>query len=124
MTLKKKIAVGIGILLLGLGGGYGFFVYAFSASVAESFREQRVRNDAAKPLLDAVVTRKIKIGDTVDHAKQILTDAGLDFHFERFTPELRSIYRTGPGCGFTIVLALDSQERISKIDVRPFFTGP
>ena len=98
---------------------------SFEAMVARSLREQGVRNEAVKPLLDTVVTKKLKIGDSVDQAKKVLTDAGLEFAIDKIGPPvLRSIYRTGSGCGFTIVLGIDAEQRISKIDVREFYTGP
>ncbi len=119
MKPVRPILFAAAIILVG-----GCASASFEEMVAASLKEQEARNEAATPLLDAVVTRKLKIGDTVDHAKEVLAAAGLDSHIEHFAPELRSIYRTGHGCGFTIVLLLDNQERISKIDVQPFFTGP
>jgi hypothetical protein len=127
MTLTRKIAVGVTVLLLGLGGACGLYLYAFSSSVTDLLKEQGVRNEAVKPLLDAVVTKKLKIGDSLDQAKKVLGDAGLDFTVDR--PPLprrvlHSIYRAGPYSGFTIQLELDGEDRITKIEIREYFTGP
>jgi hypothetical protein len=98
---------------------------SFDQKVAESLREQAARNEAAKPLLDAVVAKKLKIGDSIERAKEVLSDAGLTFEVDKIGAlVLRSIYRTGDGCGITIALEIDSEQRISKIDIREVYTGP
>ena len=86
-----------------------------------------MQNEGAKPLFDAVVTKKLKIGDSLDHAKQVLGNAGLGFDVVRAPfprPMVRSIYRASRWSGFTIQLELNDQNRISKIDIREYFTGP
>lgn len=124
MTLTRKIAIGVGIVVLGLGGAFGLISCQYGDWIKESLREQGALNDAAKPLLEAVITNRIKVGDTVDHAKQVLAEAGLTAYSDRTAPQLSALYRTGPGCGFTIALDVDRQNRIEKIEIRPFFTGP
>jgi hypothetical protein len=97
----------------------------FDAQIASLLREQGLRNEAAKPFLDAAIVKKLKIGDTAEHAKKVLRDAGLDFYQEALpTPRLLSTYRTGDGCGFSIAVNLDRKHRVAKIDIREFFTGP
>lgn len=98
---------------------------SFDRVVAQSLHEQAVRIEAAKPLFDAVVTQKLKVGDTAEHAKKVLSEAGLPFAVDKVGPPvLRSIYRTGAGSGFTIALELDGEDRVSKIDIREVYTGP
>ena len=121
MNTGKSLLVGIGVFVVGVVSG----CTSFDKMVAESLREQRACNEAVKPLLDAVVTKKLKIGDSIEHVEEVLRGANLSFEFERFDPsELRSIYRTGEGCGFTIAVKFDPAKRVARIDVREFFTGP
>ena len=92
--------------------------------VAESLREQRACNDAAKPLFDAVVTKKLKVGDPIERAKEVLAGAGLGFEIDKIHPPvLRSFYSTGVGCGIAITMEIDSAQRISKIDIHDVYTG-
>lgn len=79
-----------------------------------------------KPRLDATVTTKLKVGDSLAHAKQVLSDAGLGSHLEEHPPRpiLKSILRGGRWSGFSIAVELDDRRRIAKIDIREFFTAP
>jgi hypothetical protein len=127
MTLRNKIIILSSVTVLGIAGYFVVPDLYLSTAFAWSFREQGLQNQAVKPLFDAVVTKKLKVGDSLEHAKEVLSSAGLGFDVVRAPfprPMVQSIYRAGRWSGFTIQLELDSQDRISKIDIREYFTGP
>ncbi len=126
MSAKRPILVCSVSAILGILGVVAYGYVRLDYAVAESFRHQAALNAAAKPAFDAAVTSKLKVGDSLEHAEQILRKAGLEYFVERriSPPRLDSILRTGVGCGFGIHLELDAQDRISKIDIREVFTGP
>lgn len=127
MTLRKKIIIFCSVAALGIAAYFVVPELYFSFVVGRSLREQGLQNQGAKPLLDAVVTKRLKVGDSLEHVKEVLSNAGLGFEVVREPfprPAVHSIYRTGRWSGFTIKLELDSQDRISKIDIREYFTGP
>jgi hypothetical protein len=69
----------------------------------------------------------LKIGDTIDGAKRVLSEAGVEFTIDNTAspPPLRSVYYAdGPGPGFIIELELDKSDRISKIDIQDFIDVP
>ncbi|HVU47668.1 MAG TPA: hypothetical protein VHD85_16175 [Terracidiphilus sp.] len=127
MTRRKKIILLGSVAVLGIAAflvGPSLF---FSFAVGRSLREQRLQNEGAKPLFDAVVTKKLKAGDSLEHAKEVLSNAGLGCDVVRAPfprPMIQSIYHAGPWSGFTIQLELDTQDRISKVDIHEYFTGP
>ena len=123
----KKILLSTGILVvvaavvaLGLGCLTTF-------EIDRSLAEQEKLNGAARPLFEAVVTSRLKVGDTLAHAQTVLAYAGLPNSVSRDRlphPGLSSRYSTGPGCGFNISLALDPHDCIVKIDITDYSTGP
>ncbi len=129
MTLptKKKIIILGSVAVLGIAAYFVGPDLYFSFVVGRSLREQGLQNEGAKPLFDAVVTKKLRVGDSLEHAKEVLSSAGLGFDVVRAPfprPMIQSIYRAGRWSGFTIQLELDSQDSISKIDIHEYFTGP
>ena len=126
MSAKRLvIACSVGVFL-GIVGVVAYGYVRFNSAVAESLRRQAALNAAAKPAFDAAVTSKLKVGDSLEHAQEVLRSARLEFSVERrISPaRLDSILRTGDSCGFRINLELDAQDRISKMDIREVFTGP
>jgi hypothetical protein len=88
--------------------------------------DQGVRNAAAKPLFEAVVTRKLKVGDSLEHVKEVLEYAGLSHRMEQWgsrPPWVVSIYRASRYSGFGIRLELDGTDCVSKIEIKEYFTG-
>ena len=85
--------------------------------------EQSARLEAVRPLLESTVTRRIKVGDSVEHAKDVLREAGLTYRVEGAQHAVFAGYQAGPVCGFTIVMELSPDERISKIEVQPYLRG-
>jgi len=68
----------------------------------------------------------MKVGDSLEHAQKVLTDAGQEFNVDSDHPgrKLQSICRVGRGAAFVIELHLDSSDHIAKIDIRKALTGP
>lgn len=94
-----------------------------SILVEASLRHQNRQNKAARAHFDAVVTSKIKIGDTLSHAQQVLTEAGLSYSIDRYDHSLISLQRTGKGCGIQFRANLDEGDRITDIKVQELLTG-
>ncbi|WP_164976263.1 hypothetical protein [Oleiharenicola lentus] len=94
-----------------------------SVLVGASLRWQENQNRAARPHFDAIITSKVKIGDTLSHALQVLTDAGLTYSIDRFDHTLVSLLRTGKGCGIQFRAKLDDGDRITDIKVQELLTG-
>jgi len=127
MTARKKIILLGGIVAVGSGAWLAWPYVAFSHAVSRAFHEQGVRNDAVKPLFEAVITNKLQVGDSFEQAIEVLNYAGLNYTVIREPhpqPMIQSTYWAGSGSGFSIRLELDRQDRISKIDIREYFTGP
>ena len=117
MTAGSK---SIGIVLMVALAGIACFAWP-------DFFEQRIQNAAAKPLFEAAVTRQLKVGDSLAHVQDVLTYAGLGYEVVRGPfprPVVQSIYRAGRLSGFQIQLELDNDDRVSKIDIHEYFTGP
>jgi hypothetical protein len=96
-------------------------------AITHSISHQSVQLESARPRFDALVRSKLKVGDTVDDAKRVLSEAGLEFTIEneRSPRLLRSVYHAGStGAAFLIEVALDGQDRISKIDIQDFIDVP
>jgi len=99
----------------------------FDRAVWHSLHEQELLLEGATPLFDTVIAQKLKVGDNLEHAKKVLTDAGQEFNVDSDYPtgrKLQSICRFGRGAAFVIELHLDSNECISKIDIRKALSGP
>ena len=126
MSAKRLVIVCSVGVFLGIVGVVAYGYVRLNSAVAESLRHQAALNAAAKPAFDAAVTSKLKVGDSLEHAQEVLRSARLEFSVERrISPaRLDSILRTGDGCGFRIHLELDAHDRISKMDIREVFTGP
>lgn len=126
-SVPKKFVL-IGSVVVVLIAAWVAWPYAkFSYAVSRAFHEQRIQNEAAKPLFDAVVTKRLKVGDSLEHASEVLKNAGLEFTVTRHPfpyPAIQSVYRAGRWSGFSIQLELDSEDRISKITIQEYFTGP
>ena len=127
MTITKKLtAFGV----LAAVAAVGWFIYPrvlFRLQIDRALQQQVLQNAAAKLLLDAAVTKKLMIGADLNFAKQVLSEAGLEFSVERRSPSrdvLSSIYRAGRWSGFTISVELDAHQQIAKIDIHEYFTGP
>jgi hypothetical protein len=127
MTARNKVVLGGSVAVLFSLGWLAWPYVSLSYSVRRALHEQDVQNGAAKPLFDAVVTKKLKVGDSLERAKEVLNYAGLSFDVVCAPfphPMVQSIYRAGRWSGFTIQLELDSSDSISKIDIHEYFTGP
>ncbi|MGL5806315.1 MAG: hypothetical protein ACRC2R_09545 [Xenococcaceae cyanobacterium] len=94
-----------------------FLIHSFHADL----RKQQMRIEAVRPLFDTVVTKQIRIGDSVDDVKRTLTNAGLSFSEHKQT--LHSLYYAGGGCGISLQVTFDASRRVVKIDVQPQMTG-
>jgi hypothetical protein len=121
MTRQKKILI-IAAIVLGIAA-FGYLAgprILFGLAIGEAIRHNTAKLDRARPRFDALIRNKLKVGDSFDHAKKVLTDAGLQFTVERdeSPPILRSVYLAdGPGPGWVIELEIDKQDRISKVDI-------
>ena len=126
MSLKRFIAIcllGAVIGIVVVAGGSFLWI---GHKMREDLRHQAELNAAAKPLVDAAVTQKLKVGDTLEHAKKVFKDAGLAYSVEStLNPgaQLNSFYPTGQGCGIRVRLDIDANGNISKIDIRESITG-
>jgi hypothetical protein len=129
MTRRKKLLLGGGILAA-VAAAVAFFMLPgvlFDRAVWHSIHEQQLLLEGATPLFDTVIAQQLKVGDSLDHAKKVLTDAGQEFDVDSDYPsgrKLQSICRVGRGAAFVIELHLDSQDHIAKIDITKTYTGP
>jgi TonB family protein len=90
-----------------------------------SLRSQQARNEAARPLFDAAVVKRLVVGDTLENAKNVLRGAGVPVDQKQNLLSVFSTkYRTGEGCGYSLYLSYDTHERISKIEIMEFISGP
>jgi len=121
ILITAALAVIIGVLAYFLlpGALLGF-------AIARSAQEQTLQIEGARPLFDAVVRKKLTIGDSLEHAKKVLKDAGLEFTIDRDLahPKLYSMCHAGRGPGFSIELELDSDDRIARIDIQDYVDVP
>jgi hypothetical protein len=127
MLIRKKLNF-IGVAVVVAAAAWFAWPYVLlSYAVSRAFHEQGVQNEAAKPLFEAVVAKRLKVGDSLEHVKEVLNYAGLGFDVVREpfpSPMVQSIYRAGRWFGFTIHLELDHEDRVSKVDIHEYFTGP
>jgi hypothetical protein len=96
-------------------------------AITHSISHQSAQLESARPRFDTLVRNKLKVGDTVDDAKKVLSEAGLEFTIddERSQRLLRSVYHAGEaGAAFRIEVTLDGRDRISKIDIQDFIDVP
>jgi hypothetical protein len=96
-------------------------------AVERSIAEQELLLEGATPLFDTVIAKKLVVGDTLEHVKKILADAGQEFTVETspFLPHrLQSICRVGRGAGFSIEVGLDNDDRVTKVEITKFYEGP
>ena len=85
--------------------------------------DQSTHLEAVRPLLESTVMRRIKMGDSVERAKEVLRDAGLTYRIQGTPHAVFTGYQAGPGCGFTMVIELSPDDRITRIDVQPYMRG-
>jgi hypothetical protein len=65
------------------------------------------------------------VGDTLESAKTVLRGAGVPIDQKQsLLSVFSSKYQTGEGCGFSLYLSYDADERISKIEISEFVSGP
>jgi hypothetical protein len=101
MTRQKKLLIIAAVLLAIVA--FAYFVgprILFGLAIGEAIRHNTAKLDRARPRFDALVRNKLKVRDSLEHAKEVLTDAGLDFTIdnEESPPVLRSVYLAdGPG---------------------------
>jgi len=129
MALRKKwlLASGALVVVIAIIGYLVLPGILFDRAVWHSLHEQELLLEGATPLFDTVIAQKLKVGDSLEHAKKVLTDAGQEFNVDSDYPagrKLESICRVGRGAAFVIELHLDSSDRIAKIDIRKALTGP
>ncbi len=126
MTTRTKILIAGSVLLSGVVLVLIGPRLLFDWAVTRSITEQGIRVQAVKPLFDTVVTSRLKVGDTLEHAKEVLSYAGLDYSIakEPLPHELQSTYRAGDGSGFYVKLTLSRDDRITKVEIHDFYTGP
>jgi hypothetical protein len=121
MTRQQKILIVAAVVLAIAAFGYlAAPRILFGLAIGEAIRHNTTKLDRARPRFDALIRNKLKVGDSLEHGKKILTDAGLEVMIDReeSPPILRSVYLAdGPGPGWVIELELDKQDRISKIDI-------
>lgn len=126
MTIRRKLTAAVVAAMIVVVAVFLGPKLLFAWGVSHSLAEQGVRVRAAKPLFDAVVTSKLKIGDSLAHATEVLTYAGMTCDPSREKPprELQSVYRVGDGAGFFVKLELSPEGRVTKIGIQEFYTGP
>jgi hypothetical protein len=120
MTRQKKLLTIAAVLLAIVA--FTYFVgprILFGLAIGEAIRHNTAKLDRARPRFDALVRNKLEVGGSLEHAKEVLTDAGLDFTIdnEKSPPVLTSVYLAdGPGPGWLIELQL-KHDRVSEIDI-------
>lgn len=129
MTRRKKFLISGGVAMIVLAVAAFFFLpgFLFDRAVWHSIHEQQLLLEGATPLFDTVIVQRLKVSESLDHAKKVLTDAGQQFDIDSDYPsgrKLQSICRVGRGAAFVIELHLDSQDHIAKIDITKAYTGP
>ncbi len=130
MTLRKTLLLSGAVAGVVIVAVIAYFVLPgvlFERAVWSSIREQQLLLEGATPLFDTVIAQKLKVGDSLEHAKKVLSDAGQEFTVDSDYPsgrKLQSICRIGRGAAFVIELHLDSEERIAKIDITKAYSGP
>jgi hypothetical protein len=99
---------------------------SLTRAVERSFAEQRLLFERATPRFDSLIAKKLAVGDTLEHAKKVLSDAGQKFTMdERLSHRrLTSIFPVGQGAGFLVELDIDNHNKISNVDITKFYNGP
>jgi hypothetical protein len=105
-----------------VAGAIGVVAYV-NHSVWSVVADQQARNQAATPLFDAVVTKRLKVGDTPEKVKQVLADAGLHFSENGEPRTLYSLYSTGNGSGIALAVKFDSNGLLASYTVQTQTTG-
>src|SRR2546430_14047590 len=122
MTLRKKLLL-IGAVAAAVIGIAAYFILPgvlFERAVWRSIREQELLLEGATPLFDTVIAQRLKVGDSLEHAKKVFADAGQEFDVDSDYPtgrKLQSRCIVGRGAAFVVELHLDSTDRIAKIDI-------
>ena len=126
MTIRRKILISGAAALVGIASIFLYLRFSYACGVAQGLQEQGSAVKAARPLFDAVITKNLKVGETLEHAKQVLAYAGLSFDISTgsFPHVLQSSYRVCDQAGFTIKLTLDPYDKIANVDIHEFYTGP
>ncbi len=129
MTRRQRFLLGGGVAVVVAAVVAYFFLpgFLFDRAVWHSLHEQELLLEGATPLFDTVIAQKLKVGDSLEHAKKVLSDAGQEFNVDSDYPsgrKLQSICRVGRGAAFVIELHLDKDEHIAKIDIRKALSGP
>jgi hypothetical protein len=125
VSFHQRLLAWSAVLVLGVPAFFIFPTGCFYFEVSRDLQEQGRLNDAAKPRVDAVM-KDIHVGDTLGHAEQVLAEAHFGYTIDRSPshPRLQSSFRAGPESGFSIELKLDRDDKVTKVDVHPYFTGP
>jgi hypothetical protein len=130
MTLRKKLLIAgsaAGAVAIAAIAYFLLPSYLFSRAVEHSMQQQALLLEGATPLFDTVIAKRLVVGDSLEHAKKVLTDAGQEFTVETdptLPRRLQSNIPVGRGAGFLVQLDLDSKDRISKVDITKFYEGP
>ena len=128
MTLRKGVAMGgLAAIAIAVIAYFALPSYFLSRAVESSLREQQLLLEGATPLFDTVIVKKLVVGDSLEHAEKVLSDAGQEFTLEKKSPsgqKLQSICHVGRGAGFLVQLDVDTEDRISKVDITKFYEGP
>ena len=115
---------------LGIAGAIALPYLWFIASVQYSFYVQEREHDAARPHYDAVLVKRLHVGETRTEVESIFRDAGISYWLDPQIssyhphPTLESNYLTGPGSGFSMTIEFDPNERVASIKQRDVWLGP
>src|SRR5579864_4800788 len=109
MIRRKKLLISGVVAVIVLVVAALFFLpgFLFDRGVWHSIHEQQLLLEGATPLFDTVIAQRLKVGDSLDHAEKVLTDAGQQFNVDSDYPsgrKLQSICRVGRGAAFVIEL--------------------
>src|SRR5437868_2951509 len=100
MTLRKKLLLSGTVAAAAIGIAAYLFLpgVLFERAVWRSIQEQQLLLEGATPLFDTVIAQKLKVGDSLEHAEKVLTDAGQEFTVDSDYPvgrKLQSVCRIG-----------------------------
>jgi hypothetical protein len=126
MIASRKVGIAIGALVLFAVAGGAFAIYSVGADFQKSMEVQDAAHKAVRPLLEAVTTKKLKVGDSLQQVEDVLKYADLSFSVERQVfphTTLFSGLSTGAGSGFTIRIEFDANDRVTRIELHESFLG-
>jgi len=118
-------------VVIGIIGVLAYFDFPdvfLGFAIGRSVKQQTAQIERARPKFNSAIVQNLNVGDSLEHARKVLSDAGLEFTIDKEAspPILRSVYPAGdhPGPGFLIQLELDTRDRIAKIDIQDYVDVP